>query len=158
MGRLTEILRNADLALAQSLRDDPIERLGGMIEFMRSFEVLAREIHSTHESWDPVRLWAAGVAGRVQAADRAFDDWQLELGDLLYGASRNEEEVEAAFYRRSQYAFAREAFRDTPVDALLARAEDAEFDRDLREAAERLDVFAPSYVPRSHTWWLPRSE
>lgn len=56
-------------------------------------------------------------------------------------------------YWRAQYAFAREAFRDTPADALLAEFEDAEVDQEFHDEAVRLDLFAPSFVPRSHTWW-----
>jgi hypothetical protein len=95
----------------------------------------------------------------LQAARSAFGDWQLELGRIFYVAARGEEEAEAALYRRSQFAFAREVFRDTSVEPMLTKYEDAEVDQDFQDEAVRLELFAPSFIPRSHTWWSwPASE
>ncbi|HWO19742.1 MAG TPA: hypothetical protein VNO30_13245 [Kofleriaceae bacterium] len=124
---------------------------------MRCFEQLAQEIARGNATWDVVRLWTRERAERVQAARRALGDWQLEIGRIFYDPSGNEVDAEAALDRRSQHAFAREAFRDTPVDAMLAEFEDAEVDQDFKEEAERLALDAPSYAPASHTWWRRRA-
>lgn len=150
------ILRDADLALAESLQPDPKARLKAMTRFMRCFEQLAKEIAEGRATWDEVRPWARASAERVAAARDALGDWQIEMGKLFYDPSGDEVAAEAALDRRSQYAFAREAYRDTPVDELLAELEDAEVDRDFHEEAERLALDAPSYAPASHTWWRRR--
>jgi len=151
------ILHDADLALAESLQSDEQARLDAMTRFMRCFEQLAQEIARGNATWDVVRLWTRERAERVQAARRALGDWQLEIGRIFYDPSGNEVDAEAALDRRSQHAFAREAFRDTPVDAMLAEFEDAEVDQDFKEEAERLALDAPSYAPASHTWWRRRA-
>jgi hypothetical protein len=153
---IDSILREADLALADSLQSDEKERLEAMTRFMRCFEHLAKEIAEGNATWDEVRPWAAERAERVQAARPALAAWQHELGRIFYIAPRGEEEAEAALDRRSQHAFAREAFRDTPVDAMLAEFEDAEVDQDFRDEAIRIALDAPSYAPASHTWWRRR--
>jgi hypothetical protein len=149
------ILRDADLALTESLQSDEKRRLEAMTKFMRCFEQLAIEIANGNASWGAVRPWAREQARRLQAARPAFEDWQLELGKIFY-SSGGEEDTEAALDRRSQFAFAREAFRDTPVDEMLAEFEDAEVDQDFREEAIRIALDAPSYAPASHTWWRRR--
>lgn len=151
------ILRHADLALADSLQSDEQARLEAMTKFMRCFEELAKVIAKGDATWDDVRPWAAGHAEHVLVARPALVDWQHDLGRLFYITSRGEEEAEAALDRRSQHAFAREAFRDTPVDTMLAEFEDAEVDQDFKEEAERIALDAPSYAPPSHTWWRRRS-
>ncbi len=151
------ILRDADLALAESLQSDEKARLDAMTRFMRCFEQLAQEIAKGNTTWEAMRPWARERAERVQAARRALGDWQLELGRIFYDPSGDEVDAEAALDRRSQHAFAREAFRDTPVDALLAQFEDAEVDQDLQDEAVRLALDAPSYAPASHTWWRRRA-
>ena len=158
MADIEDILRNAETALAASLNDDPRKRLEGMIAFMRSFEALAKEINLAHGSWDSLMPWASSMVDRVRAARPALGDWQIELGDLFYSPTSNEEEIEAALDRRSQHGFAREVFKGTPVDDLLAQFEDAEFDEDLRNRSEDFGYYAPSYVPPSHTWWRRPSE
>jgi hypothetical protein len=147
------ILRDADLALAASFQSDEKARLEAMTRFMSCFEQLAQEIANGNATWDAVRPWARERAERLRAARPALADWQLELGRLFYSPSRDEVDAEAALYRQSQHAFAREVFRDTPVDAMLAEFEDAEVDQEFHDEAIRLDLFAPSFIPRSHTWW-----
>jgi hypothetical protein len=149
------ILRDAEQALADSLQNDEEARLEAMTRFMRCFEQLAIEIANGNATWDEVRPWAREHAERLQASRPALADWQLELGRIFYG-SGGEENTEAALDRRSQYAFVREAFRDTPVDAMLAEFEDAEVDQDFRDEAIRIALDAPSYAPASHTWWRRR--
>jgi hypothetical protein len=152
------ILQDADHALAGASSDDQGLRLEAMKRFMCAFYDLAREIHAGNGSWDDVRPWAGDIADRVRAARAALGEWQLDIGRLLYSPSWGEEDIEIALERRSQHAFAREAFRDTPVDELLAGAEDAEVDQDFHDRAEGYALDAPSFVPASHTWWHRRSE
>ena len=147
------LLRDADLALADSLQSDEKTRLEAMTRFMSCFEQLAREIAKGNATWDAVRPWAHRAAERMRAARSVSGDWQIEMGRLFYSASRDEVDAEKALYWRSQYAFAREAFRDTPADEMLAEFEDAEIDQEFHDEAVRLDLFAPSFIPRSHTWW-----
>ena len=147
------ILHDADLALADALQSDPKARLDAITRFMHAFDDLAREIFSGHGSWDAVRPWARDAVERVLAARPALGEWETEMGQLFYSASRDESDAEAALDRRSQHAFAREAFRDTPINALLAKFEDAEVDQDFHDEADRLALDAPSYAPASHTWW-----
>jgi hypothetical protein len=151
------ILRDADQALEESRQTEEKVRLQAMTRFMRCFERLAIEIAEGNATWDEVRPWAAERVERVRAAWPALTDWQHELGRIFYIASRGEEETEAALDRRSQHAFAREAFRDTPVDEMLAEFEDPEVDQDFKEEAERIALDAPPYAPPSHTWWRRRA-
>lgn len=49
-------------------------------------------------------------------------------------------------------------FRGTEAQEWLEGYFDAEFDRDLHEAAEQFYHEAPAWVPESHWWWhWPRS-
>lgn len=155
---IESILHDADRALADSLQSDEKARLEAMTRFMRCFEQLAKAISEGNGTWDAVRPWAREATDRVQAARRALGDWQIDLGRIFYNPSGDEVDAEAALDRRSQHAFAREAFRDTLVDAMLAEFEDAEVDQDLRDEADRLALDAPSYAPPSHTWWRRRSQ
>lgn len=150
------ILQDADRALVDSQQSDPKARLEAITRFMRTFEDLAREIASGNGSWDSVRPWARNATERVRAARPALADWEIEMGQLFYNASRDESDAEAALDRRSQHAFAREAFRETPIDAMLAEFEDADVDQDFHDEADRLALDAPSYAPTSHTWWHQR--
>ena len=147
------ILRNAELALAEALDSDPARRLDAVTRFMRAFEDLARDIAVGRGDWDAVRPWARSMVERVSAAWLALGEWELEMGRLFFSASGDERDAENALDRRSQHAFAREAFRGTPVDVMLAEAEDAEVDQDFHDEAVRLGLGKPSYVPATHTWW-----
>jgi len=118
---------------------------------MRSVQRLAEAVAAGITTWDALRPWARVHAEAVCAADPAISDWELDMGRFLYRGG--EEGIEWALDRRSQHAFARELFRDTPADELLAAYEDAEVDKDFREAAARVALDAPDYVPTTHTWW-----
>jgi len=152
------ILQEADRTLAESLQGDPNARMDAITRFMRSFEELARQIASGGGTWDDVRSWARDAVERVRAARLALADWEIAMGQLFYKPSGDETDAEAALDRRSQHAFAREVFQGTPVDLMLAEFEDAEVDQDFHEEAERLALDAPSWVPRSHTWWRWREK
>lgn len=150
------ILQDADRALSDALSDDPALRLEAMKRFMRSFYDIAKEIHAGNGSWDDVRPWAREVADRVWAAHTALGDWQSDLGRLLYDRPWGEESMELALERRSQHAFAREAFQGTEIDDVLAASEDAEVDQDFRNGAVGYALDAEPFVPASHTWWRNR--
>lgn len=156
MMTIEQILHDADLALAGALQDDPEPRLEAMTRFMHSFEQLAKELEQSGDTWDAVRAWAREHAERLIAARPAIVDWQFELGRIFYNPTGDEVDAEIALDRRSQYAFAREAFRDTPADELLAGFEEPEVDQKFRAEAERLALDAPSYAPADHTWWRDR--
>lgn len=152
MSKLTdEILAEADTALRGSLVGEPKPRLVAMTHFMNSLERLAHEVTKGNATWDEARSWAQHSADRIWEAREAINDWHAETGDMLY--SGGEEGAEPALYRRSQHAFARELFRDTPADEFLAAFDTEDVDQDYREAADRLDLVAPDYIPTSHTWW-----
>jgi len=155
---IEEILHDADLALADAGDSDPARRLAAITRFMRAFEDAAKEIAITKNDWDTVRSWARTVVDRVLAVRAAVGAWEIEMGQLFFSATRDERDAEAALDRRSQHAFAREAFRDTPVDTLFADAEDAEVDQDFHHAAVLLALDKPSYAPASHTWWRQPGE
>jgi hypothetical protein len=155
---LEAILQNADSALADARQDDPSVRSEAMTRFMGAFTALAREIASGNGSWESVRPWAREIVERVRSVRPALADWEIAIGQLFYSPSGDETDAEAALERRSQHAFAREAFSGTPVDSMLAEFEDAEVDLDFHQEAERLALDAPSWVPRSHTWWRWRDE
>lgn len=150
------ILQDADRALTEAQGDDPKLRLAAITRFMRTFYDIAQQISAGNGSWDGVRSWARDIADRVAAARPALGAWQRQMGDLFYDPSRDEVDAEAALDRRSQHAFAREAFRDTPVDAMLAGYEDAEVDQEFHDEAVRLALDAEQFVPASHTWWRNR--
>ena len=150
-----EILAEADVALAAALDGDLRVRLDAMTRFMQSFERLAREVAKGTATWDEVRPWATRNADRLVAADDAVSDWEVEMCQIFHGG---EEDAERALDRRSQHALAREVFRGTPADELLAAYEDEQVDRDFRDEAERLALDAPDYVPRTHTWWRWQSK
>lgn len=148
---LDEILADADAALAGALDDDQTTHLHSMIRFMRCFERLAQEVSAGTISWHDVRPWGLRNAERLRSARKAMDEWQWGMGELL--SHGGEEDRERGLLRRSQHAFAREVFRDTPADEFLDAYEDEETDQEFREEAERLALDAPDYVPSSHTWW-----
>jgi hypothetical protein len=152
-----QILAEADAALTAAL-DTTAERNArrdAMKLLMRTFETLAKDVDAGTASWDDAREWGRRNAERFCDARDALADWQAELAKLFdYG---NEEEIEWALDRRSQHAFAREVFRDTEADELLATYETAEGDAELRERAELVKLEGPSYAPRTHTWWFWRS-
>jgi hypothetical protein len=154
---IDSLLKHASDALDGALHAaDEKAWLAAITRFMRTFEDLAKDIAAGHGSWDDVRPWAHGIAERVRAARPALEDWELEMGHLFYTASGDEVDAEAALDRRSQHAWAREAFRDTPVDAMLAEFEDPEVDREFRERADQLALDPAEYAPASHTWWRRR--
>src|SRR5262245_11497943 len=107
------ILQDADHALAEALSDDREVRLKAMKRVMRVFCCRAKDVHAGKCSWADVRPWARAVADRVWAAYEALAEWQRDLGRLLYNPSWGEEDIEIALERRSQHAFAREAFHET---------------------------------------------
>jgi hypothetical protein len=151
MSAADQILADADAALAGALEGDERARLAAMTRFMRAFEELAQAVARGAASWDDARPWAQRTAAQLVAAEPALEAWELEQGALFYGGG--EERVERALDRRSQHALARELFRGTPVDELLAAYEAADVDADMRDEAHRIALDGPSYLPRSHTWW-----
>lgn len=146
-----EILASAGTALANALRHQGRERLKAMIQFMNSFEQLAREIEKGAAIWDDARPWALRHVELLCSAHDALTDWELELGRLLYEG--DEEATERALERRSQHAFARALFRGTPAEEMLIAYEDEDVDRDFRARADGYALDGPSWVPRTHTWW-----
>lgn len=158
MSKLEEILAQADDALSSASIGEVEERRDAIGKLMRCFEQLAREIVQGATTWEAMAPWATRNAERVRAAREAIKAWDAETGDLFYSPNGGEEEAEAALKRRSRHAFAREIFRGTSAEDLLASLDSEEFDRDLHEEAVRLELFAPSYVPRSHGWWAWTSE
>ena len=151
-----EIMAEAEAELAAAGEGEPRARRDAITRFMRSFERLAREVARGAATWDEARPWALCNADRMCAARDALTDWELELGRVFYHGG--EEEAERALDRRSQHAIARELFRGTPVDDLLAGYETDDVDQDFRDEAERLALDGPSWYPRSHTWWRWRDE
>jgi len=149
------ILAEADSALLTSLNSDGPVRLQAMTDFMNSLERLARAVADGQDT-GAARPWAIHTAEQLYLAGGALSDWEQELGELFYGGG--EERAERALVRRSQRAIARELFRDTRADELLAAYEDEDVDRDLLDRAERLALDRPSWVPRSHTWWRSREK
>ena len=158
MSTLDEILTRADEALAAAAAGEPDARRRAIGTFMQCFEQLAREVAAGATSWEAAAPWAARTADQVRAAGASIKAWDAESADLLYSPSGGEEEMDAALRRRSRLAFAREVFRGTAADEVLAALEEKEFDHDLHEEAVRIEMFAPSHIPRSHTWWARPDE
>jgi hypothetical protein len=155
MSTTDDILAAADAALATVLETQGRERLDAMTRFMRSFEQLAREVARGTATWDATQAWAIRNAERFVAAEDALSDWEVEMAQIFHG---NEEDAERALDRRSQHAVAREVFRGTTADELLAAYEDKGVDREFQEEAERLALDGPSWFPRTHTWWRWRDQ
>jgi hypothetical protein len=153
MLNVEQILAQADGALAKASIGEPTARREAIGKLMQCFEQLAREVAQGVTSWEAVRSWAQQNAERVRAARQTIKAWDAETGDMFYSPSGGEEEAEAVLKRRSRLAFAAEVFRGTSAAEALAGLESEEFDRDLHEEAARLELFAPSYIPRSHHWW-----
>jgi len=145
------ILAEAEAELTTALTSDPHERLMAMTRFMHAFEQIGREVAAGAATWDDTRPWAARNAERLQSARSALNAWEFEMGQLFYHGG--EEDALRAFNRRTQHAFAREVFRDTPADEMLANYEDDEVDAEFHDEAERLALDGPSWAPRTHTWW-----
>jgi hypothetical protein len=145
-----DILATAEITLAAALRSQGRERLDAMTQFMSSFERLAREVAKGTATWNEARAWATRNAERLVAAEDALSDWEVEMAQIFHG---NEQEAERSLDRRSQHALAREVFRDTPADDLLAAYESKDLDREFQDEAHRLALDGPSWLPRTHTWW-----
>jgi hypothetical protein len=148
---IDKILGDADRSLECALRSEGAARLDAMTEFMAAFERLARAVAAGEAGWDQARPWAERTADRLCLAGDALQDWELELGGLLYNGG--EDRAERALIRRSQHAIAGEVFQGTPAGELLARYQDAEVDLDLRSRADDLGFGAPTWAPPAHTWW-----
>ena len=146
-----EILAEADAALAAAQEGDSRARLDAITKFMLSFERLAREVASGAVTWDELRPWAVRRVEWLCSAHDALTDWEFEIGQIFYHGG--EEDAERALRRRSQHALAREMFRDTAAEDMLAAYEDEEVDREFRNEAERIAIDALDWVPSSHTWW-----
>lgn len=144
-------LAEADAELTAALEGDQRAKLDAMTKFMLSVEQLAREVASGGATWDEMRSWAVCHADKLCSAHDALTDWEFEMGQIFYHGG--EEDAERALRRRSQHALARELFRDTPADAMLAAYEDEEVDREFRDEAERIAIDAPDWIPSSHIWW-----
>jgi hypothetical protein len=145
------ILADADAALSAALVGEPRARLRAMTVFMESFERLWHEAAQGAASWEDARPWARSNVERVRSAREALEDWELEMGHVFYHGG--EEEALRALMWRSQHALARDLFRGTPVDDLLAGYEAEDVDADFRDEAERIALDGPSWLPRTHTWW-----
>jgi hypothetical protein len=150
MSSTDDILAAADTALAMALNSQGRERLDAMTAFMHSFERLAREVASGMTTWDEMRPWATQIADRFVAAEDALSDWEVEMARIFHG---NEEDAERALDRRSQHALARELFRGTAADEMLAAYEDEDVDREFQDEAQRLALDGPRWLPRTHNWW-----
>lgn len=150
MSIIHDILAIAETALTSALSSDARERLDAMTRFMYSFERIARAVAEEKATWDELRPWAKRMVAQFVAADDALSDWEVEMWRIFRG---NEEDAERALDRRSQHALARELFRGTAADDLLAAYEDADVDREFRDEAQRLALDGPSWLPRTHTWW-----
>jgi len=145
------IQAEAEADLTTALSSDPHERLMAMTRFMRVLERIGREVAAGTATWDDTRPWAARNAERLRSARSAFNAWEHEMWRCCYHGG--EEDALRALARRTQQAFAREVFRDTPADEMLTEHEEAQFDADLRDEAERIALDGPSWLPRTHTWW-----
>jgi hypothetical protein len=151
MSTTEPILARAAAALAAAANGDERTRLEAITNVMLAFEQLAREVAKGAATWAEARSWAAHHAAQLVAADSALTDWEFEMGEIFYHGG--EEDAERALMRRSQHALAREVFRDTAGDALLAAYEAEDVDQDLHEKAVSCLLDAPDWVPHSHTWW-----
>jgi len=145
------ILAEAEAELTAALSTDPHKRLAAINRFMKALERVARQVAAGEASWDDTRPWAARNAEKLRSARQALSDWEVEMGRFVHEGG--EERIEWGLDRRSQHAFAREVFRDTPADEMLAAYEDDDEDKDFREAAELAALDGPSWLPRTHTWW-----
>jgi len=120
------ILAEAEAELIAALTPDPHARLAAMNRFMKALERVARQVAAGDASWDDMRSWAARNAEQLRSARQALSDWEVEMGRFIHEGG--EERIEWALARRSQHAFAREVFRDTPADEMLAAYEDDDVD------------------------------
>lgn len=148
---MSEVFDHADTALTTSVEGPAKARLQAMAEFMRCIEQLARDLSTNTADWQLARLWAARNANRLRTARETLSDWDLETGRVFYGGG--EEAVERALQRRSQFALARELFRDTAAEEMLFGYDAQDVDQEFREQAERLGLEPPEWLPPSHTWW-----
>lgn len=145
------LLATLDASLAATQSGDDRQRYEALTSFMLSLELLAREIARGAITWEALHAWAAPRADRLCSVRDALTDWEYEMGRIF--SHGGEEEAELALRRRSQHALARELFRGTAAEELLASYEDEQFDGELRAEAERIAIDALDWVPHSHTWW-----
>jgi hypothetical protein len=134
-----------------ALRDHDVVRFFGVMY------VVGKAVTAGTTTWSEHAAWAREHASAVIAARPAFGTWSTENGHLFYDPTGGLEEVEKAVRRRSELAFARDLFAGTPADEVLAELVSEEYEHDLHEEADRLDVFRPPTLPATHRWWKPPS-
>lgn len=113
--------------------------------------IYAEAVQRSEESWEPARTWARANAHLAISAYGAFENWSSTIAGVFY--SGGEEEVERALIQRSQLELVRDLFHGTEAEEVLAPITSEEVEADYRQAAEQLYLEAPSWVPRSHSWW-----
>jgi len=121
-----------------------------MAEVMQAIWRVAKEVADGRLTWSDVRNCTSALSGALVDARNALDDWDCKTGDY---AQDGEDGAVLALERRSQLAFARQVFADTPADARLSLYEDAEFDAELHQLAVDFHLTPDDWVPRTHTWW-----
>jgi hypothetical protein len=108
-------------------------------------------------TWELVRGWAAENAQLAIDACQVLASCSAAIASIFYGGG--EEDAERALIQQSQFELVRDLFRDTAAEPFLEPIRSAEVEDDYRQAAEQLQLVAPSWVPRSHSWWYwPQAE
>lgn len=144
-------------ALAKAARRETrAEQRTDLAPLLQAASAYAEEVARGEDTWEPIRQWAAANAQLAIDAQSGFESWSAAIADMFYGGG--EEEVEKAFTQQSQLALLCDLFRGTEAEAGLALLDSAEVDEDYRRAAEQFHLEAPSWVPRSHSWWYWRDK
>jgi hypothetical protein len=125
------------------------ERLAHFTKFLEHFGPLVGEARD----WGQTRGWLEEQARLLVVSREVLTDWHAHSVALMNEGG--EEGAEEALRRRSQYAFLREAFRNTEADEWLAPYDDEAWDLELRAAALAFGFTAPANIPSSHVWWWP---
>lgn len=118
--------------------------------------IYAEAVARSEETWEPARTWARLNAHLAISAYSAFESWSSAIAGIFY--SGGEEEIERALIQRSQLELVRHLFSGTEAEEVLAPITSEEVEADYRQAAARLHLEAPSWVPRSHSWWYWRDQ
>lgn len=148
MRKMTEV---ASRVLAEAATGSPFAHREGFRELLRAVIELAVAVEQGRASWDEARQWAQANGELAAAAHQALACEAADGVRPLY--SGGEEGAERAMLHRSALVLFLSLFQSTIaqewIDPLLAEYDEADF----REQADPLQIGAPSWVPRSHSWW-----
>lgn len=154
--KMTEV---ASRVLAEAATGSPFEHREGFRELLRAVVELAIAVSGGRASWDEARQWAHANAQLAIAAQQALAVESADGARPLYGGG--EEGAERAMIHRSALTLFLELFQGTIAQECLdpiLNENDEGVEADYRGQADTLHLAAPSWVPRSHSWWYWRDK